>query len=173
MVYALVHYPKINTEQIDLLRQKYDPQYSLIAPHITIVFPIAEPLNEDLLIRHMENVLQYHSTFSVQLRGLEKSWDDYLFLLVQEGKKAVIALHQALYTQILAPYFSGDMQYVPHLTLGRFNGDLDKYAAAYDEAVGLDLSFTVQFDRVHLVKVNSTMSQIDWSKEFLLPAVGT
>jgi 2'-5' RNA ligase len=38
MSYALVHFPTIDTRQIDELRRKYDPQVDLIAPHITIPY---------------------------------------------------------------------------------------------------------------------------------------
>ena len=38
MSYALVHYPDIKKEQVNLLRRKYDPQFAIIEPHITIIF---------------------------------------------------------------------------------------------------------------------------------------
>jgi hypothetical protein len=51
MVFALVYYPNIDTISINQLRRKYDPQVDLIAPHITLMFPLSESIGEkDLII---------------------------------------------------------------------------------------------------------------------------
>lgn len=104
MTHALIHYPEINTEQINRLRSKYDPQFNLIEPHITIVFPVLGPVNEHLLITHIEGMLRDSQPFPVHLNGLGRSWDDYLFLLLREGREEVMRLHEAMYTGILTPY---------------------------------------------------------------------
>jgi hypothetical protein len=59
-------------------------------------------------------------------QGLLLSWDNYLFLLVQEGKTAVIRLHAELYAGVLAKYRQGDLSFVPHVTLGSFAEDGDQ-----------------------------------------------
>lgn len=57
MSYALVHYPNINTEEINQIRHKYDPQFDLMEPHITLVFSIIESINENNLILHVDSIL--------------------------------------------------------------------------------------------------------------------
>jgi 2'-5' RNA ligase len=85
MIFALVHYPEINTERIDLLRTKYDPQAHLIAPHVTLIFPLPETVAEPALISHIEGVLLRWKPFPIRLAKLEKSLDDLLFLTPTEG----------------------------------------------------------------------------------------
>jgi hypothetical protein len=96
MIYALVHYPEINTERIDILRMNYDPQAHLIAPHVTLVFPVPEPIDEPALISHIERVLLRWKPFPIRLAKLEKSLDDCLFLTPTEGAGELAGLHDDL-----------------------------------------------------------------------------
>src|SRR5438477_6506299 len=82
MVYALVHYPAVDTQHLNELRRKYDPQVDLIAPHITLVFPVPTSIGEASLGSHIEHVLRGWQQFPIRLQGLERSWDNYLFLLL-------------------------------------------------------------------------------------------
>ena len=168
-MYALVYYLAGEIEQINQLRRKYDPQVDLIAPHITLVFPLPESIGETYLISHIENILCQQKPFPLHLHGLQKSWDDYLFLLLQEGKEEVIHLHHQLYTGVLAKYHKQEIEYLPHVTLGVFTENKNKYAQAYQEAEDLKLDLRCLLDRLHLVKLNDEWSKIVWSKEFLLP----
>ncbi|WP_448266887.1 2'-5' RNA ligase family protein [Nostoc sp. DSM 114159] len=168
MSYALVHYPNINTEDIDQIRQKYDPQFDLIEPHITLVFPIIESINENNLILHIDSILSKWKTFPICLQGLQKSWDEYMFLMVEEGKVDTIKLHNELYTSILAEYFRYNLPFVPHLTLGKFTKDTDKFLQVLEEAQHLDLNYRCFVDKVHLINIDDKQRSIIWSKEFVL-----
>ena len=134
MLYAVVHYPDIDTHHIDEFRKKYDPQFHLIEPHITLVFPLSNVSGESDLIHHVESVLKGVRPFPVRLRGLQKSWDDYLFLLVEEGSVDLERLHSELYKRLPATYQTENLPYVPHLTLGSFSGAGEIYAQALEEA---------------------------------------
>ena len=168
MVYALVHYPNVDTRRISLFRKKYDPQAGLIEPHITLMFPVPELVGEDNLVHHLQNVLSNRRPFPIHLQGLQKSWDDYLFLMVQEGCGDIIDLHGRIYTGLLADYRKEDTPFVPHLTLGVFAKNADEYAEALEEAKRLDLDYRCVLDKVHLVKVNDDRTRIVWSREFSL-----
>lgn len=168
MIYALVYYPEVDTRGIDQLREKYDPQAAWIGPHVTLMFPVPESVGEDNLVNHLEEALGRQRPFPIRLRGLEKSWDDYLFLLVQEGGENVARLHDTIYTGVLAGHRNQDVAFVPHLTLGVFSKDAGAYARALEEAKGLDLDYRCVVDKLHLVKVNDERSRIVWSREFPL-----
>ena len=127
MIYALVHYPKIDTRLIDQLRQKYDPQFGLIDPHITIMFPVRDSIDGNSLVSHLENVLSDCRPFPIRLQGLQRSWDDCLFLLVRDGSSEIVRLHNRIYSGVLAGYKNTDIKFVPHLTLGAFGKDADRY----------------------------------------------
>jgi 2'-5' RNA ligase len=168
MVFALVHYPAVDTHLIDALRRKYDPQAGLIAPHITLMFPVPSSIGESTLVSHLELLLRDCLPFPIHLAGLEQSADYYLFLVLQQGSAEVIHLHDRIYTGILAPYLRTDLPYVPHVTLGSF-GDAEPCSQALGEAGHLPLHYQSVVDRFHLVKINDNRSRIVWSKEFLLP----
>jgi 2'-5' RNA ligase len=168
MSYALVHYPDINTNDINQIRQKYDTQFDLIEPHITLVFPIVESINKNNLILHIDRILNKWKTFPICLKGLQKSWDEYMFLMVEEGKLDMIKLHNELYTGILAEYFRENLPFVPHLTLGRFTKHTDKFSQVLEEVQHLDLNYLCFVDKVHLINIADEQMSIIWSKEFLL-----
>lgn len=185
MFYALVHYPRIDTKQINKFRQKYDPHAGLIGPHITFMFLVPESIGEALLINHIDDVLSKWQPFPIHLKGLQKAWDHWLFLILAEGNEDVIRLHRDLYTGILANYHRTDIEFIPHLGLGLFvrrdanydirnprevSLDVERYASALREAQQLDLDYHCDVDRLHLVKINDDISKIDWSKEFPLPS---
>jgi len=164
--YALVHFPEIDTERINLLRKRYDPQVNLIEPHITLMFPIPEVIGENNLVKHVMSVLGNRKPFQVHLQGLERSSDDYLFLMVQEGLADITALHDEIYTGVLAAYRKTDLPYVPHLTLGVFAQNANEYTEALAAARRLDLDYRWALDKIHLLKIDDGMRQIVWSKEF-------
>jgi 2'-5' RNA ligase len=168
VIYALIYYPEVDTRGINQLREKYDPRARWIGPHVTLMFPVPESVGEDNLVSHLENVLSRQWPFPIHLRGLEKSGDDYLFLLVQEGGENVVRLHDTIYTGVLAGHRNQDGAFIPHLTLGVFSKDAGAYARALEEARRLDLDYRCVVDKLHLVKVNDERSRIVWSREFSL-----
>ncbi|MGF2035624.1 MAG: 2'-5' RNA ligase family protein [Nostoc sp. CmiVER01] len=168
MSYAIVHYPNISTEDINQIRQKYDPQVYLIEPHITLVSPIIESINENNLILHIDNILSKWKTFPICFKGLQKSWDEYLFLMVEEGKADMIKLHNELYTGILAKYCRNNLLFIPHLTLGIFTNNIDQFLQVLEEAQQLNLNYHCFVDKVHLINIADEQRSIIWSKEFVL-----
>ena len=167
MIYALVHYPKLDTRLIDQLRQKYDPQFGLIDPHITVMFPVRDSIDGHQLVSHLENVLSDCRAFPIRLQGLQRSWDDCLFLLVREGGSEIVRLHNRVYSGTLADYKNNDIEFVPHLTLGAFGKDAERYAQALSAAKALALDYRCLLDRLNLVKINDERSRIVWSREFV------
>jgi 2'-5' RNA ligase len=168
MTYALVHYPAVDLERIDHLRSKYDPQFQLIAPHITIMFPVADSIGARGLVSHIESVLSHWESFPICMKGLQESWDEYLFLLINKGEADVIRLHDEIYKGLLSEYRDEVRPFIPHVTLGVFSGKSKEYAQALEEAERLKLNYECMLDRLHLIKINDERSQILGSKEFLL-----
>jgi len=168
MTYALVHYPNVDTTRINQLRKEYDPQVSLIEPHITIMFPVPEGVGAQRLVSHIEGVLSGWQPFSIRLKRLLQSRDNFLFLLVAEGSPDIVRLHAELYTGMLAPYQREDIPFVPHVTLGAFGENADRCARVLSEAEVLRLEYPSNVDRLDLVKVREDRSQIVWNKQFLL-----
>lgn len=154
--YALVYFPNTDLNKINLFREKYDPNYHIISSHITIVSPVSN-ISENQLIEHVETITKDIKSFSIHLNDLNKSFDDYLFLLVNEGKEKIVNLHDKLYSGILLPYLQNDIPFVPHITLGFFkskNNQFDDglYKKAYAQAEELNLDINCIFDSLSLIK---------------------
>src|SRR5579883_488069 len=116
---AVIFIPQIDTSEISEFRKDYDPSWNIILPHVTLVAPVTG-ISEEELITHIQTVASHTPTFQVQFAGLEKTDDDYLFLLVQQGREAMHALHDSLYTGILATHEPTEYPFEPHITLGYF-----------------------------------------------------
>lgn len=122
MYYCVVHYPKIDSTKIEALRQKYDPTADHIKAHITFVFPTkADSMKIEDLENHIREVVDKQSAFNVKFAGFEKSWDNWLFLGLENGNDRATALHDELYSGILEPLWRRDLPFSPHISLGQFN----------------------------------------------------
>lgn len=168
MIYSLVHYPDIDTVRINQLRKEFDPQAGLIEPHITVVFPVPESAGEQPLVSHIDRVLRGWQPFPIRMMGLFQSWDNYLFLLLAEGRADIIRLHNELYADMLVPFQREDIPFVPHVTLGAFGENGDLCSRVLNEAERMDLDYQSRVDRLELLKINDDRSRIVWSKVFPL-----
>ncbi len=169
MIYALVHYPNVGSLRVNQFRKKHDPQVDLIAPHITLMFPVPESIGEDRLVRHVEMLLCNWLPFPIHLHGVQISSDNRLFLMLQEGNAYIIRLHDEIYTGILIQHRREDIPFVPHITLGVVEGDSTNHKRILEEAEQLGIDQHCLLDKLHLIKVNNERTRIVWSKEFLLP----
>jgi len=102
------------------------------------------------------------------MKGLQVSWDEYLFLLINKGEADVVRLHDEIYTGMLSEYRDEVRPFIPHVTLGAFSGRIGEYAQAFEEAEQMKLGYRCMLDRLHLIKINDERSQIISSREFLL-----
>lgn len=183
MYYFLAHFPKIDYSQINIIRKKYDPNYSFIDPHIAIVFPVDASIGEEKLIDHIEALIKTWKPFQISFSGLEKSWDYYLYLTIQEGGEQIISLHDSLYSGMLSSFWLKDLPYKPHITLGFFAdkqakfdrsdfGDVRFNENDFNEAISvaesLDMNFQTTFNNVTLISREDKKSPAIIVKEFLL-----
>ena len=168
MIYSLVHFPDIDTERVNQLRSKYDPQVGLIQPHITLMFPLQRVIAEETLVDHLRSVLCDQHSFPIHLHGLDQSWDDYLFLLVDEGRDGFADLHAKIYTGLLTDLKQTNCAYVPHVTLGAFAGNTIGNVEAFDEAKQLELDYRCVVDKLDLLKIDEERTRILGRREFFL-----
>ena len=153
---AVVYFPKTGLDRINSFREKYDANWRIIPPHITIVSPLSEP-SEERLIEHVEKAAETQKSFCIHLEELIKTQDGCLFLTVGEGKSGITKLHDNLYSGILAPYIPTDYPFAPHITLGEFaKVDDALLTTAYTEAQGLSFNLTYEFDALTIIKGDDT-----------------
>ncbi|MBN2258763.1 MAG: 2'-5' RNA ligase family protein [Anaerolineaceae bacterium] len=168
MVFALIHYPAFDSSNIQAFIRKYDPQVDLIAPHITLMFPVSVAIGEDILIHHIKSVLTRWHPFPIHLEGIFRSDDDNIYLLVQEGKEKLTHMHNEIYTGLLAPHHRTDIPYIPHVSLGLLSSDSEDQERILQEAKQLGIDQSGSLDKLQLIIVNDNRSRIVWTKEFTL-----
>ncbi|HSW96494.1 MAG TPA: 2'-5' RNA ligase family protein [Candidatus Saccharimonadales bacterium] len=154
--HAIVYFPKIDVKTLTTFREKYDPKWQIIAPHITLVYPVSG-IPEKVLITHIETVTKEIHSFPIVLGGLMKSFDHCLFLLVKEGNENILHVCEKLYSGILLPYAHTTIPFIPHITIGYFGREDDSlhetlYKQAFEEAEKMNIQLSARFDRITLIK---------------------
>ncbi len=166
MYYALVHYLQNYPKELDLFRQQFDPRFQITGPHLTLIFPVNATVGQEKLIAHISAKLAQQNPFQITLTGIEKSWDNYIFLTVGQGNERLTELHDRLYQDMLSHFLRSDIHYIPHVTLGKVNPENE--AVALKAANELDLHFDITIDRLQLIRCQDDMAPHDWEKEFRL-----
>jgi len=176
MYYCLIYHPNSWVGLFQEIRRKYDPTFKLVGPHVTVVFPVPDAVDESGLISHIDDVLTERSPFKIRFGGLCKSADHWLLLQVAEGRSKFVELHSALYTGILSEYLRSDVEYAPHLGLGLFlkegarynwdspqDTDFDQvgYDRAVREASAWPTVLKCVVDRLELVTIPDEV--VDWA----------
>ena len=117
-------FPKFdNVEILESIRKECDELYGIIQPHITIVFPFIDDINDDDLIKTIRYYFKNKNKFYVKFSGISYSEDNYIFLNCIDGEKDIIRLHDELYNNYFKKHIS-DRKYIPHITLGQtYNTD--------------------------------------------------
>ena len=167
MVYAIVICPNLEDDsKIQELRKKYSPYYDVIKPHVTLVFPFPD-MDREEIENHICKILESFTRFNLRLVGLVRSFDNWLFLKMEEGNDKVVELHDQFYTGILREHLRKDIEFIPHVGLGLFETD-EEYQRAENEARKLDLDYRCEVESIQLLHLKGDKSEIDWSKEFVL-----
>jgi hypothetical protein len=172
--YVLLHYPRFDRktgEHIETFRRKYDPFADSWKPHIPFIFPVpCTEVEEAKLTEHVETVLKSWKPFPIHIGGIAKSWDHLLLLLLKEGNEKAIALHDELYTGILAPYLRRDIEYIPHVGIGLFVRKDAGYNALDPKIVDFDAKLYIQaLKEAESLKIDSfdTVDRLVLTKEIL------
>jgi 2'-5' RNA ligase len=125
MALLVLAYPQLQPEDaawIQAIRADYDPQYTLIQPHITLVFPTTH-LDPTAGIAHLTTQAAQFTRIALTIRCAMVVSDPlspltHLFLVPDEGFSQIVKLHDALYTKQLADALRLDIPFIPHITIG-------------------------------------------------------
>lgn len=136
-----------NQEIIDEIREKYDPLYHLVKPHITLVFPFESDMSDALLSKKLEECFKETAAFPLTLQGVSRHKDiygNYIFLDVQSGAQEIIEIHNSLYLHL----FDTQCQpYIPHMTIGKLDTE-EEMEDAYHCVKDMDLCFETVIKKV-------------------------
>lgn len=163
MAYLVLAYPTFSSPDlswIEAIRTRHDPQATLIAPHVTLVFPLDEnELALDVLRTHLYDVVETPSRLSpisLMLRAalvMPESGKPggHLFLIPDEGTSQLVKLHERLYRGLLLSHLRLDIPFVPHVTVGASNNLAALYEVA-QELNAVDFAISGRIDRLTLVR---------------------
>jgi 2'-5' RNA ligase len=117
-------FPKLDTSdfnKIQEFRKRYDLNFALIQPHITLVFPIENAKEDEIL----EEIKSQSSAFKKVQISFNKaavhndllSPNYFCFLNVKKGAEMLMEMNKKLYANKLKTHLL-DLPYLPHITLG-------------------------------------------------------
>ncbi len=123
--------PQRVSARIDRWRSRYDPNFQIVPPHITVAYPPFVPLGEWERVQPLvARCLKRFAPFRVQLEHLGVFWGSpsYLWVATEDGG-SFTRMHQAL-TQLLPEYMpSLPFVYLPHVTVGAFSSEYELLVA--------------------------------------------
>ena len=151
---AIVIFPQFNNIRvINEIREKYDPLFEYIAPHITLVFPFESNILSNELDQHIMQSLGGIEKFNLSMKGITGSSDGYIFLDVKEGNDKIIEMHDRLYTGLLNEHHNRFTPYFPHLTLGRLK-DEKKHQEIVKSLFAFNEVFEIKIEEVAVVNLD-------------------
>ncbi|WP_203996484.1 2'-5' RNA ligase family protein [Virgisporangium aurantiacum] len=145
---VLAIFPEMDTSAVERFRSKWDPLAAAVPAHITVAFPFEWSGPLPSLATAIQPVLAACAPFALDLPALTIWEDEYLFLLVDEGREQVCWLHESIYGLALDGV-QRPSHFVPHMTVGRcaekaaLQAGIRETAAMNLPLVGRALSLTV------------------------------
>lgn len=149
---AILIFPVGNLEQIETVRQRFDPLWGLIPPHITLVFPFRSSLSTRDISEHVVTACAGVAPFAISLAGPALHENRYLLLDVEQGRGQLLELHDQLYQGMLSQHRPAKDVRFPHLTIGRFDS-LAESETALREVSQLNLG-------VHVIEAQAVIGEI-------------
>ena len=128
---AIVWFPTMPADsKIESFRARHDPLATTLPAHVTLVFPFPTNLTSTQWASHIKRIVGNWPQLPVSFRDIEAIQGEFTILMLREKCEAVIALHDKLYSGVLKAFLRTDMEYIPHITVGRVTGNPS--AATFD-----------------------------------------
>jgi 2'-5' RNA ligase len=146
-----VIFPEGDLVQIEQFRQTWDPLCRSVSAHITLVFPVEQPVPEEELAAAFEDLFSTSPPFTVTASTVRPWQNEYLFLVVEQGAERVRLLHETLYG---GPFSAvpRPVTFLPHMTLGRV--DASRLQSAVAEAEEQRLSLTADVTTLSVYRIH-------------------
>jgi 2'-5' RNA ligase len=124
---AIVAYPTFSgTDRatIQAVRARHDPQFAILDPHFTLLFPV-EALLADV-VNEARSAASDATSFPVTLRSVRAVRDRFsggghVFLIPEQGGREIVALNSRLYRGVLSWAYRAEIPYVPHITVAAYS----------------------------------------------------
>lgn len=122
-VRAVVAFPLLEPDDkqwIESIRAKHDPEAKNIAAHFTLVFPTVLPLR--VAESHIARVAHATAPIRFVLRRAAVvpnavGTGGHVFLLAEDGRDALVGLHERLYEGVVHAHAKRTAAFTPHVTV--------------------------------------------------------
>jgi len=165
---SIIIFPEMyNLDEIQKVRNTYDPLAKNISPHISLVFPFESKTSDELLIKQIKPIIQTIKSFAITFDKFGHDDKGYFWLQPAYGTDKLTKLHDELYkNELLHPFLRADIPYMPHITLGKVNpAQQDKIIS---NLVIRKLSFSTFIDTVSIEHILPNNDSDEFEK-ILLP----
>ncbi|EIT84640.1 hypothetical protein A374_14970 [Fictibacillus macauensis ZFHKF-1] len=168
MSYGIAIFPSQDLkESINSYRKRYDPHYSMIAPHITLKDSFeASDAELEHMIAYIEDVASATMPITIQITRVSSFHpvNNAIYLRVGENE-ALTTLHEQLYDGPLTheqPY-----NFVPHLTLAQKLSDVE-HADVLERLKMVTVEHEEIVHEIHLLKFDHDKERWNVYKTFSL-----
>ncbi len=151
MKFGVVIFPSKKLQDVaNSYRKRYDPNYALIAPHLTVkeAFDASEEEIQEV-VKALRDVANRTTPFTLQVTKVSSfsPVNNVLYLKVDKND----ALH-GLYDNLHSGALSQETEYafVPHITIGQKLSD-DEHLDVYSQLKLVDVAQEEEVDRFHLL----------------------
>lgn len=147
LIIAPLDAARADLARIETLRRRHDPQAAIIPAHVTLVFPFE---TDDLptIAQHISHVVASHGPIALRLSAYlavraHDNTQSHIFLVPDQGRAEIEALHDALYTGPLAGALRHDIPFIPHVTVGarRFHDEAEDLVREFGQ-IGIAAQLT-------------------------------
>lgn len=135
---SIVWFPAFPSDApIETFRRQHDALAAALPAHVTLVFPFPTNFTATQIASHVRRVVANWPTLPVSFRDVDVILEEYVVLMLRERSDAITALHDKLYGGILSRHLRADIDYQPHVALGRLSGNPSHadFASMYRAAV--------------------------------------
>lgn len=151
MQYGIVVFPRKDVQdRANSYRKRYDPHYSLIPPHITLLKKI-ELTDEEVesTAQKLDEISANVAPFTAHLHKVSHFFPvtPTVYLAV-EDPKPFEQLHQLLLS--VFPHHKPEFDFIPHLTIGQKMEEQELHDI-YGRLRMMDFGLTSKIDRFHLM----------------------
>ena len=160
-VIAPVIAPRGDIARIELLRRRHDANATRVAAHLTLVFGL-EGVDRRVVDAHVARMASQNRQIAYRLSSYLAVPDidqtqHSIFLVPDQGRLEIEALHDALYSGPLKGYLRRDIPYIPHVTIGQVEHGIQ--AEALIRTLG-QVGISAQLSHLELVEFDGTVLNV-------------
>lgn len=121
LIVAPLEASRADLARIEATRRRHDPHHALIGAHVTLVFGFEQP-GAGVAAAHLSAVAATQGAIALHLAAYltVRDADDrhsHVFMVPDNGRVEIEALHDSLYAGPLAQAFRADIPFIPHVTV--------------------------------------------------------